>query len=411
MDNNPQTTEQVTNPTDVTNTEITSETKVVTPLEKSLKRFVKDVENGNGEQDKKEPEKEEEDKKEPEKKEEKTKEESDKLTLKEEFLTDIKPEELDNLKKLPVNEELKIKYIQTYNDMQKYNRLQSERDKEIQKYKKFLGENPDVAKVNEFVNLLREDPIKAFSKFKDDLELPDPDRIIGSLQVANDISSKVAEFQKKELIPKIIKKFKLADAEDFVYDPEEAYTPGTASYEFRVATEKKEKQIISELEEEEKKASELVNSIQEERQKQIIELKNTLFPELKISDNMSDKEKEAIKESNVRREQEFIDMLNHIDNMFIKLKETKSLSPDVNPFAISTIFKGVHFDKLVNKAVQEAVDKVHQEYKSKGLYLSKDEKSKPTDVNNIQKQAPSIPENGKRISPLVRSINRVINKQ
>ncbi|WP_337872923.1 hypothetical protein [Ignavibacterium sp.] len=325
------------------------------------------------------------------------------------FITEIKPEELEEFEKMPLTEELRAKYIQTYNDMQKYNRLQNERLNKIKEYEKLLGE--DGKKIQNFIETFREDPIAALTRYSEEYGLPDVDGLLSHLQRAKDTFGEIEIYQKKELIPKLEKKYAL-DEGTFIYDPAEAYTPNTPSYEYRVMTERKEMELKEKIFEEQKKSEQLQSVLAEERKKQLSELKNMFFPEIEISEKTSEKEKKEIAEKNVKTEEEFVALLSGLDDMFMKMKETQSFSPDANPLSLINIFRGVHFNKLVERIVEQEVNKVHQQYHSKGLYLPDEEtKPMPKDITKVVGKSP-IPEKTTGFqSPLQRMILRTIKEK
>ena len=98
--------------------------------------------------------------------------------------------------------------------------------------------------------------------------------------------------------------------------------------------------------------------------------------------------------------------LHEIDTMYDEFSKG-DLSK--NPTSIKVVFRGVHFDKLAKKMVDEAVGKLHQEYQAKGVYLPN--KDLPSDVTKISGINPPPVnteeiERKKKFSPLYRNLTR-----
>ncbi len=330
------------------------------------------------------------------------------VELKEEFIKDLSPEQLKKYKEMPLDENMRIALIETANNMTRYNRLQAERDVRIKELEKQLPLAERTTKQQEFIDGLKSDFKGTIEKYKDEFGLPDLESIIQKYNENAAMESKMAQFQEKELIPKLEKKYKLEEG-TFVYDPNEAYKPNTPSYEYRVATEKQEKVFIEEEAKNISRIKDAEKQIIEERTKQTVDLFNELFPEQKVTADMTEEQKAQVIEANQKSKDEFANMLADIDNMFVKMRETKSFSADVNPIAITNIFKGVHFNKLAKNMVDKAVAEVHAEYKQKGMYLPSNGKTPVTDVAAVNGKAPiksAYSEEKLSISPLARQLNR-----
>ncbi len=332
-----------------------------------------------------------------------------KMELKEELLKDLKPEEIKKFKEMPLDENMRIMLIETHNNMQKYNRLQSERDVRIKELEKAMPSDERTKEQQEFIDGLKTDFRGTIEKYKDKYELPDLNSIVSNLQKTSELEGKMSQYQEKELVPKLEKKYKLEEG-TFVYDPNDAYKPNTPSYEYRVATEKQEKVFIEEQLQNEKKSKDALKVITEERANQIADLYKELYPEQEIKAGMTEEEKAKITEANQKGKESFQQMLAVIDTMFDKMKEAKSFSADVNPFAIKNIFRGVHFETLTKSMIDKAVAEVHAEYKAKGFYLPDNNKPPVTNASGISGKAPipSLTEERLKRSPLARSINRTI---
>lgn len=333
------------------------------------------------------------------------------IELKEEFLKDTKPEDIEKFKKMPLDENMRNTLIETYNNMNKYNRLQTERDIKIKELEKLAPADGGNVKQQEFIDGLKTDFKGTLDKYKDEFGLPDAESIVGQLARANDLAGKMITFQEKELVPKLEKKHKL-EVGTFVYDPNEAHTPGTPSYEYRVNTEMQEKKYLQEQIDNEKNINDAEKRINDERANQILNLHKEFFPETEVKAGMSTEEIAKITEANQKSKDEYTAMLGQIDNMFIKMRETKSFTPDINPIAISNIFKGVFFDKLAQARVDKAVADVHAEYRQKGMYIPDNGKPPVTDFSKVSGKAPNTltREQLDQLNPLQRSINRSLTR-
>lgn len=334
------------------------------------------------------------------------------VTLKEEFIKDLKPEELEEYKKMPLDEKFRIKFIETANNMQKYNRLQNEKQLKIQELEKNVIPDEQTQKMKAFFDEAKIDFVAAVNKYKDDLSLPDISTINTDTNRVKDFEGKMKVYQEKDLIPRLEQKHNLGDG-NFVYDPAEAHKPGTASYEYRVETERYEKKLKDEEDAITANIAKATEQIQKDRNEQLIKLQKDFYPLAELKDDMSPEMRQQIMDSNAITQKTFVDMLTKIDNMYAEMKKTGKFSADVNPVAIENIFKGVFFEELAGKRVNDAIAKLHAEYKSKGMYLPDNGKNPPvTDINSLNGKSPvpdSMPEQRLKNSPLARQINRYKN--
>ena len=334
------------------------------------------------------------------------------VTLKEEFIKDLKPEELEEYKKMPLDEKFRIKFIETANNMQKYNRLQNEKQLKIQELEKNVIPDEQTQKMKAFFDEAKIDFVAAVNKYKDDLSLPDISTINTDTNRVKDFEGKMKVYQEKDLIPRLEQKHNLGDG-NFVYDPAEAHKPGTASYEYRVETERYEKKLKDEEDAITANIAKATEQIQKDRNEQLIKLQKDFYPLAELKDDMSPEMRQQIMDSNAITQKTFVDMLTKIDNMYAEMKKTGKFSADVNPVAIENIFKGVFFEELAGKRVNDAIAKLHAEYKSKGMYLPDNGKNPPvTDINSLNGKSPvpdSMSEQRLKNSPLARQINRYKN--
>ena len=196
------------------------------------------------------------------------------------FFTDINDEDkkgVENfLKESNIdNEAVKHRMLEKLNDAKKHQRLSEERFTKIKELETKVPENVDerIAKFESFVNELKTNPVEAFKKYKADFDLPDDVYLEKQLSTGGDVNSILSEWQTKELIPNIEKKFKIEDG-TFIYDHSEAYQVGTPSYEYRKMTEQKEREVESTIIAEQTKVREIGTKIADHAKLELAELKN-----------------------------------------------------------------------------------------------------------------------------------------
>lgn len=259
---------------------------------------------------------------------------------------------------------VRYKIAERTNDMKKYQRLADSRLTEIK------SKGPDEVKkeFDGFLNDLRTDPIGGFTKYKDKYNLPDAGFVQKMAQSGGDIATRVGEWQEKSLIPSIEKKHKI-DNGTFVYDAAEAYKPGTPSYQYRVETEKQERTFTNEFNQKVQKETDSFNKAMEFRKGDLKTLQDTFFKP------SSDKE-EDIKKAN----DEFAETVSKLDAMWVEMSKG-DLSAKSNPLALYNVFRGVFFDQLVGKVVEQKINEVHAQYQKYKMYLP--EKEMPTDVTKM----------------------------
>jgi phage pi2 protein 07 len=285
------------------------------------------------------------------------------------------------------NPALRYRLAMRENDFKKQQRLANERHNKIVEMEKGAG---NVEKYQRFVEDLRTDPAGAFDKYKEEFDLPDSSFVAKAVQ-GGDMESKLTRFQDTELIPKLEKKYNIEEG-TFVYDATEAYKAGTPSFEYRVATEKREKEFQAEYETAKNREKEILSAVTKERDIQMQRVKESFFKPSSTSDE------------DVRiADEQFTTLLGELDGMYQKMQQG-DFSPAGNPFAFENIFKGVFFDKLVEKRIAD----VHSEYARKGMFLR--EKQVPTDVTRLNGNQLRTADEGKRgfKTPTDRFINRSI---
>ncbi len=329
------------------------------------------------------------------------------------YFKDLTKDEIAEFDKLELDTELRYKFIEARNDVKKNQRLVSERQKQIDDIKTKYADS----KINDyeaFVNEMRQDARGGWTKYQDKLNLPDIGFLEKQFGEGNSIEDRLAQYQETQLVPDIESKFKL-EAGTFVYDPADAHKAKTPSFSYRAATEAKEQEFRSEYAKDSVKIEERLRDALEHRKLDIIKLKEDYFPSFGIKDDMSDEDKNKIKQINEQADGEFTTLLSSIDEMFTKIREGE-ISQEKNPMSLNNIFRGVHFDYLVDRIKKEMAEDIHKQYREKGLFLRDMEgKPLPTVVDkmkgNSEIETPDyLSEEKKKRSPLLRSVSRTLGK-
>lgn len=275
------------------------------------------------------------------------------------FFKDLTNDDYEKYADLKTKDEsLYYELLTNRNEMKKNQRLVSQREVELAKAKE---PSEAIKKYDEFFNGLKKDFFGTYKKHQTEFNLPDLEFINRQIETGGDLQSRLQQWQANDLIVQIEKRFKL-DNGDFIYDPADAYKAGTPSYEYRIATERKEKEMQSEYDTQETNRATAFKKIAEEREKDLMFLKDTYY-----KDN----------------EDEFVSLLGEMDTKASLMREG-NFSSDANPFAIKNLFRGVFFDKLLAKSNEMLANKIHQEYNSKGMFLPSNGKEKFLDSTNIK---------------------------
>lgn len=304
------------------------------------------------------------------------------------------------------NKQLRHYIAMRNNDWKKHQRLADARFHEIETLKKVSPATNDVH--DKFFNGLKEDFLGTYEHYKDELGLPDINTVTQQLRTGGDLQSRVAHFQENELIPQIEKKYGLEEG-TFIYDASEAYDAKkkTPSYEYRIATEAKEKELKNEVADMDVRQKDAFNKIISARDEQLKKIRDTYFS-VKVNDD-KEKETDEYKTKAAEAEAAFTAKLAQLDSMSEKMK-AGDFSPESNPFAIWNLFRGVFFDDILKKEISDAVNSVHQAYQKRGMFLKG--KELPTDASKLGSGGINLngePQIGKFVSPLSRQINRYSN--
>ena len=142
------------------------------------------------------------------------------------------------------DDELRYKIISANNVLKTFQRLADSRNEELKKLKDAPQISDEDAK--EFIEGLQKDFKGTYTRFKDKYKLPEIDSAVN--QVANGgVSERLEQWQDTVLVKELESQFKLGEGK-FFYDSNDAYKPNTPSYEFRIRTERKERDLLQENE-------------------------------------------------------------------------------------------------------------------------------------------------------------------
>ncbi len=326
---------------------------------------------------------------------------------------DLTEDEIAEFNKAEPNADMRYRYIESRNDVKKNQRLVSERQKTIDDMTERYSDSK-VKRHEAFIDALKKDTRGGWMKHQDEFGLPDVSFLEKQFGEGNSIEDRLAQYQDTQLIPDIEKKFNLEKG-TFVYDPADAHKAKTPSFNFRTATEDKSQELEGEHTKSTKLAEDRIQEAFEHRKNDMVKLKEDYFPSLEIKDNMSDEDKGTFKIKNEQADGKFTELLGNIDEMFTKIKEGE-FSHEKNPLSLNNIFRGVHFDFLVDRIRTEAVENVHQQYRDKGMYLrGEDGKPLPTNLTKVQGAADVgsmdyLSEAKLKRSPMLRSVSRTLKQ-
>lgn len=296
-----------------------------------------------------------------------------------------KPKEDES--KLFNNDLTKMKPEELVEEVKRKDKLSTERHNQILEMQKKIeemekaGVNP---KTQEFIDGLKKDLVGTWNKYAGEFNLPDT-KYVKELLASKDNSSRLSQWQKNDLIPQVEKKFGLVDGQ-FEYDSAEAYKAGTPSYEFRKATENKEKELDGEFENAKKSEKEIyVKAInrQTEDSKWLTE---------KYFDN------------DAKKTLEYINRLNELPSKI----QNKELDESNHPFELRNLIRGAFHDEFVKIAVDKAVSDLKSQYDKVGLYLP-NKKETPTDVTSVKGKSVTEEAVSKTYSPLSNALNSYKN--
>lgn len=326
------------------------------------------------------------------------------------FIKDLSKDDLTKYEPLKekYGEEVYFQQVTLANDVKKNQRLVSEREKELNTLKSVKPEE-ELAKHREFIDGLKKDGIATYKRFQKDFDLPDIEFIGKQMIEGGDVQSRMSQWQETELTPQIEQKFKIEQG-TFVYDPAEAYKAGSPSYEYRVATEKKEKFLTSEYETQKTREHDIVSKVKQQTDTDMKFLRETYFPtsEFEVKDDKGQvvNAEEAVKKA----DEAFVGLLQKIDENQEAMRKG-DFNPELNPYSLRVIFRGMNFDALTEAKLSKQAKDIHTQYNQKGLYLP-NEKNEVTDVTKLKSKSisTSITEEQKKHSPMLRNVSQSLNR-
>lgn len=213
----------------------------------------------------------------------------------------------------------------------------------------------------QMLNTIFQNPIEAFKQIAPELA--------DVLSVDEPITSSVLKWQESVLLPELQKKYPNVVDENWTPDSIEAMRPGTPSYEFQRATYAKQNEL------EQRRDMALQQRQQSEKISKEME-------QLVIENNMKDRN--YLLNDFGMTEDQLKTYAQRYDEMVAK--SANDPYPDWHPNRTKNIIKSVFFDEImeakVQKAVAEAVGKVHNEYRMKGMSIPKGDI--PVDITSVK---------------------------
>jgi hypothetical protein len=222
---------------------------------------------------------------------------------------------------------------------------QSRYDKDMAQLKKELETSQNRIKDYD------DNPIVALKKYHP--------QVLENLEAVADPDAFLGKWQGTTLIQEMKTKFPDKVTDNWTFDPSEAYTAGTPSYFYRIATDEKRSNIINS----QKTSKEQEAQVLQTYAKQVDEDSKWLKTQYSWDD--------AAWQTRIAQ----VDTI-HKDILAGKL------TPDKHPLSLRNVMRGVFFDELVKaheqRAAESAVSALKEEYRRKGLVLPE---NAPTDAN------------------------------
>lgn len=218
--------------------------------------------------------------------------------------------------------------------------------------------------LNEREEMLRtiiQNPIDSFKKiapeYSDIFELNRP------------IEKSVQTWQETVLLPELQKEFPNIVMEDWTPDPSEMANPLSPTYKYMTRTMQKENELRNRHEMAAQQRAETENLSKE-------------METVVVQQNMEDKH--YLMNNYGLNETQIQEFAQKYDDMVAKT-DPKNTYPDWHPNRVKNIIRSVFFDDImnikINQAVTDAVNKVHQEYKLKGVSVPG--KNMPVDITSV----------------------------
>lgn len=239
-----------------------------------------------------------------------------------------------------------------------------------EKRKVELERNEPNEKFNKFIDGLKTDFFREYESHHDEFGLPPIDYLKNQISSSGDRDYRIQQWQETQLIPAIEKKFKLEPG-TFVSDPQDLYRKGTPTEMFRKGTADKEAEYDKEFSQQQQLKQETVKKITEQQEKDIAFLKENYYN---------------------GREENFEKDMEMFNGLSAKLSKGE-LPEEKNPFSVRNIYRGFYFNELAEALQKKAIDDIHAQYNSLGLFLPDDNNGKPTDVTAV-KGSPSTTTKG-----------------
>lgn len=236
--------------------------------------------------------------------------------------------------------------------------FQSRYDKTKADYDKVLT---SLQEREQMLNTIFQNPVEAFKQIAPELA--------DVLSIEEPVTATVLKWQENVLLPELQKRYPNVVDENWTPDSLEAMRPGTPSYEFQRATYAKQNEL------ENRRAMAHQQRAQSEKM-------NEDMQRIAVENNAKDRNY-LLNDFGLSQEQ-LEGYAKKYDEMVEK--SANDPYPDWHPNRIRNIIKSVFFDEImeskVQKAVAEAVGKVHNEYKMKGLSLPKNDV--PVDITSVK---------------------------
>lgn len=218
--------------------------------------------------------------------------------------------------------------------------------------------------LNEREEMLRtiiQNPIDSFKKiapeYSDIFELNRP------------IEKSVQNWQETVLLPELQKEFPNIVMEDWTPDPSEMANPLSPTYKYMTRTMQKESELRNRHEMAAQQRAETENLSKE-------------METVVLQQNMEDKH--YLMNNYGLNETQIQEFAKKYDDM-VAQTDPKNTYPDWHPNRVKNIIRSVFFDDImnikINQAVTDAVNKVHQEYKLKGVSVPG--KNMPVDITSV----------------------------
>lgn len=275
-------------------------------------------------------------------------------------------------------------------EVKKNQRLVTERNKEIETLKTKIaelektGSDSDAQKA---LKLLNEDFVGNYDKVRKQFGLPSIDLVAAQIN-SGGIVARLKQYQDNVLRKQIEQKYNLSEGE-FEYDPKEASEAGTPSFDWDFYSDQKKEELLREQTRLKNIEAERLQKVEKQQKEDIKWYADKYF------------------DGNEEEVNKLINEMNEITTKVAKGEEEGTK----HPFALRNLLRGFYHDKLVEEAVNKAVENLQQEYAKHNMYLPGGEHT-PTDLTKIKrkpdKNGSPISDEAAQRSPMLRSLRSVI---